>query len=132
MSDFQTGELGALSTWTAESKHFVEGELASQFVGMSANVTEPGNSSPFWHTHSVVEEVYVFLEGNGEMALDDEVVSVSAGSVVRVGQNVWRALHCLADSATPLKWLCVRAGGRALSEIGKDADLDRERAFPWG
>ena len=40
--------------------------------------------------HSVLEEMYVFLARDGQMGLDDDIVDVSAGTVVRVGQGVRR------------------------------------------
>ncbi len=35
-----------------------------------------GEQAGYWHTHSAIEEVYLFLTGQGEMGLDDEVVPV--------------------------------------------------------
>lgn len=115
----------------APGKSFVEGNLDSEFVGLSVNNTPPGGGSPFWHEHSKIEEIYVFLEGDGEMAIDDEVVPVAAGTIIRVPQGVWRALRCLPSSETDLKWLCIRAGEGSLAEIGNDAAIDQERPFPW-
>ena len=61
-----------------------------QYIGMTANALEPGEEAGYWHTHSHVEELYVFLGGTGQMGLDDDLVEVGPGTVVRVGQNVWR------------------------------------------
>ena len=129
MGDNHVIETGDLDSWGGKS--FVERDLAMRNLGMSVNATPPGGSSPFWHAHAALEELYVFLDGHGEMAIDDEIVPVRPGTLVSVGLNAWRALHCLPDSATPLKWLCVRAGADTLEGVGKDASLDRERPFPW-
>ena len=107
------------------------GNFLAPVLGMSANATDPGASSPFWHRHGRLEELYVFLEGHGQMALDDEVVEVTAGTVVRVAPETWRAVHSAVDADRPLKWLCLRGGGDGLAEIGRDGELDRERPFPW-
>ena len=136
MSDYTVSQIGPLSDWmklegVAPGKKFIEGELESAFIGISVNVTEPGGESPFWHTHSKIEEIYVFLEGTGEIALDDEVLPIEAGTVVRVGTDTWRALRCLPGSDVPLRWLCIRGGGDTLATIGNDADIDQERPFPW-
>lgn len=136
MSNYDVLELGGLASWhqlegAAPGKHFVDKDFPAQFIGMSVNSTEPGASQPFWHTHSVLEELYVFLGGEGQLALDGDVVDVTAGTVVRVGQGVWRALRCKEDSPESLKWLCIRAGGATLTEIGRDGELDKERPFPW-
>ncbi len=132
MSDYEVTEIGSPSTWGVEEgtgKRFVD--VAASFVGASANATKPGESSPFWHRHARLEELYIVIDGAGRMALDDEVIELRPGTVVRVPGHVWRAVHCDADSPVALTWLCVRAGGESLEAIGRDGELDRERPFPW-
>lgn len=136
MSDYEVVNVGPLDAWSALSgaapgKSFVEGDLGSEFIGLSVNSTEPGGTSPFWHRHEKTEELYVFLEGNGQMALDDEVIPVEAGTIVRVAPSVWRAVQGSPGSATPLKWLCVRAGGAQLDELKGDGAIDQDRPYPW-
>lgn len=133
MSGYDVSDIGGLDTWgiaEGTGKRFVDGE-AAQFLGLSVNATAPGASSPFWHRHGRLEELYVFLDGVGRMALDDDVVAVRAGTIVRVAPETWRAVHADADAGVPLKWLCLRGGGDTLSAIGRDGELDRERPFPW-
>lgn len=136
MGTYSVSQIGSMQTWAAlegvaPGKAFVETELGNEFIGISVNNTAPGATSPFWHTHSKIEEIYVFLEGVGQMALDDEVIAVAPGTVVRVGTDVWRALVCSPDSDSDLKWLCLRAGGAPLNQIGNDAEIDGERPYPW-
>ncbi|MGB4137625.1 MAG: cupin domain-containing protein [Microbacterium sp.] len=129
MSDYTTIEIGALDSW--DGKTFVEKDLGAEFSGMSVNSTEPGGESPYWHAHAKLEEIYIVIDGHGEFAADDDVLPLAPGSVVRVGPGVQHALRCLPDSSVPLKWLCVRAAGTPLAEVGRDATLDKERPFPW-
>ncbi|ALJ18674.1 cupin domain-containing protein [Microbacterium sp. No. 7] len=136
MSNYEILDIGAIGAWgdytgAAPGKRFVEKDLAAQFLGMSANSLAPGGEAPFWHTHTRLEELYVFLGGTGQFALDDEVVSVHAGTVVRVGAGVWRAWRAAPSSAEPLTWLCLRAGGDTLEAIGRDGEIARDRPFPW-
>lgn len=131
MSNYSVIEVGSMGDWGESAKRFVEGDLGTQYIGMSVNATEPGGESPFWHSHSKIEEIYVVLDGVGEIALDNEVLPLTAGTVVRVGQGVSRALRALPDSPIPMKWLCLRAGGNTLEGTGNDAELDKDTPFPW-
>ncbi|GAA3753639.1 hypothetical protein GCM10022240_03240 [Microbacterium kribbense] len=137
MSGYDVTQLGALNTWQdfagerSTGKHFVDKELSTQYLGMSANGIQPGEQAFGWHTHSQHEEVYVFLTGRGQMGLDDDVIDVQPGTVVRVGQDVWRIWRALPDSPEPLRWLCIRSGGDTLAGIGHDGGRDSERPLPW-
>lgn len=132
MTDYEVMELGAIDAWGAGSgKQFVDKEISTQYVGVSANALAPGGEAPFWHSHSTLEELYVFLTGHGQLALDDDVLDVQPGSVVRVGQDVMRAWRASPDSPDDLRWLCIRAGGKELGSIERDGELDKERPFPW-
>jgi len=142
MSDYEVVEIGAPSQWRAhfggfdearsrQGRRIVDHELTAQFIGMSANALAPGEDVGYWHVHAKVEELYVFLDGLGEMGLDDDVVTVSAGSVVRVGQGVLRTWRALPDSPTDLKWLCIRAGGEELPHFPNDSQRVPDRPMPW-
>lgn len=135
MSEYTSMELGPLDAWhaldgAAPGKVFLDRELGATNSGVSVNGLAAGQSSPFWHRHARTEEVYVFLGGTGRMALGDEVVEVREGSAVRVAPNTWMAVHADADSATDLRFVCVRAAGVPLAEIGNDAEISHE-PFPW-
>ncbi|MFT3797955.1 cupin domain-containing protein [Microbacterium sp.] len=135
MSTYDVLELGSIDSWgqadgVAPGKRFAEAALPLQYLGLSANSLDPGGSAPFWHRHATHEEIYLFLTGTGQMALDDDVVDVGPGTLVRVGQDTWRAWHAAADSDGPLTWICVRAGGGTLEQIGRDGERDT-RPFPW-
>ncbi|MGO1837895.1 MAG: cupin domain-containing protein [Candidatus Microbacterium stercoravium] len=129
MSGYNVTQIGTVDAWTG--KEFVEGELGAANVGISVNATEPGGESPFWHSHARIEEVYLVLEGTGEIAIGDDIVPLQAGTLVRVSPGSMLALRCLPDSPAPMKWICVRAGADSLADIGNDATLDSDRPFPW-
>jgi mannose-6-phosphate isomerase-like protein (cupin superfamily) len=142
VSDYQVIQIGALDEWrdhfggfrpttSRDGRRVVDHDVAMQYIGMTANALEPGEEAGYWHAHSRIEELYVFLEGRGQMGLDDDVVDVAAGSVVRVGQGVWRTWRAHPESAGQLRWLCIRAGGYALPEFPDDSERDEERPSPW-
>lgn len=135
MSNYGVIELGGLGDWGEGGQHpgkrFIEGDLGADSAGISVNSTEPGGESPFWHVHHASEEIHIVLSGRGEIALDDDVLPLSPGTVVRVDTGVWRALRALPEADEPMKWLCIRSGAAALADLGKDAEIDAERPFPW-
>jgi uncharacterized cupin superfamily protein len=109
----------------------VDHELDCRVIGLSATAYEPGEEAGYWHSHSVLEEVFVFLEGTGQMALDDDVVDVGPGSVVQVSPGVMRTWRALPDSPAQLKWLCIRAGQIPIPAIPDDATPIRDIPMPW-
>lgn len=142
MSDYEVLEIGALDAWRShhggfdaarsrDGRRIVDHELAMQYLGLSANALEPGEEAGYWHTHARIEELYVFLAGAGQMGLDDDVVDVGPGSVVRVGQDVWRTWRAHPDSEGELRWLCIRGGGEPLPRTPDDGRRDPDRPSPW-
>ena len=65
------------------------------------------------------------------MGLDDDLVDVRPGTVVRVGQGVWRTWRCTPDSPDQLRWLCIRAGGDELPHLPDDSERAVDRDMPW-
>lgn len=142
VSDYRVLEMGGLGQWRAhyggfrpetsrDGRRIVDHEIAMQYIGMSANALEPGEEAGYWHTHSRVEELYVFLEGRGQMGLDDDVIDVGPGTVVRVGQGVWRTWRADPAAAGQLRWLCIRSGGYELPHFPDDSTRDEARPSPW-
>jgi mannose-6-phosphate isomerase-like protein (cupin superfamily) len=142
MTDYEVLELGGLDDWrnhfggfvparSRDGRRVVDHELTMQYIGMTANALEPGEEAGYWHSHARIEELYIFLDGLGQMGLDDDLVEVRAGTVVRVGQGVWRTWRARSDSQTQLRWLCIRAGGEALPHLPDDATRDTDKPMPW-
>ncbi len=72
----------------------------------SFQVFAPGTETGFLHTHKTHEELYFFLQGDGEFQVDGQVFPVTEGSVVRVAQAGRRSVrNC---GAAPLVMLCVQ------------------------
>lgn len=142
MAGYEIIDIGALEEWRSftggfrpdssrEGRRVVDHELAAQYIGMTVNALLPGEEAGYWHSHSSIEELYVFLGGRGQMGLDDELVEVGPGSVVRVGQNVWRTWRARPDSPEELRWLCIRAGGSELPHVPDDGARDTTRPMLW-
>jgi len=109
----------------------VDHELVGEVIGVSATAYEPGEEAGYWHSHSEIDEMYVFLEGEGQLALDDEVLDVRAGTVVQVGVGVMRTWRCKPNSPSQLRWLCIRAGVKPLPSVPNDSEAIWDRPMPW-
>ena len=142
MSDYEVISIGAPEAWrdhfggfapsrSRDGRRVLDHELTMQYIGMTANALLPGEEAGYWHTHERVEELYVFLAGRGQMGLDDAVVEVEAGTVIRVGQGVWRTWRARPDSDGELRWLCIRAGGEQLPHLPDDSERAEGRPMPW-
>lgn len=53
---------------------------------------QTGGKGSYGHRHKTQEEVYLVLAGTLQFKLDDDVVDVPAGTVVRVAPAVWRSV----------------------------------------
>ena len=71
--------------------------LGSSALGVSREVLAPGFRVPFGHTHREQEEVYVVLRGSGRIKIDDEIVELGEGDLVRVPPGAWRCTEAGAD-----------------------------------
>lgn len=69
----------------------------------------PGTETGFLHTHQCHEELYFFLQGQGEYQVDGQVFAIGEGSVVRVAPQGRRSVR--NTGSTPLIMLCVQYRG---------------------
>ena len=76
---------------------FARRALGSSRLGVSRETLAPGFRVPFGHTHSEQEEVYVVLRGSGRIKIDDEIVELAEGDLVRVSPGAWRCTEAGAD-----------------------------------
>ncbi len=93
---------------------FARDALRSPELGVSRFTYEPGARMPWGHRHRVQEEAYVVVAGSGRAKLDDEIVELSVGDVLRVAPPVVRSFEAGPDG---LDVICV--GGRK-PEKGND------------
>jgi mannose-6-phosphate isomerase-like protein (cupin superfamily) len=88
-------------------KHGMEG-IESRFArrnlelgksGVSFFKLEPGYRTPFGHTHSEQEEVYVVVSGSAQVGVDDEVVELSQWDALRIPAGAMHAMEGGPDGA---------------------------------
>ena len=76
-----------------DGKIFLNQILGLTSSEISLHKMPPRTSMPFYHKHRLNEETYIFLKGRGEFQIDDKVLSVTEGTVIRVaqgGERCWR------------------------------------------
>jgi mannose-6-phosphate isomerase-like protein (cupin superfamily) len=79
------------------SARFPKGELGCTRVALSRQSLGPSMRGPFGHRHEAQEELYVILSGSGRMKLDDEIVDIRPGDVIRVAPQTMRAFESGPD-----------------------------------
>jgi mannose-6-phosphate isomerase-like protein (cupin superfamily) len=120
------GKFSGLTDKTADgrTKKFMKADLG--LTGMEISVTriDAGGKTPFFHSHKQNEELYIVVEGSGQMQLDDHVIDVKEGSMVNVAPKCSRALRASAKEA--LTYLCVQAKENSLEQYSKEDGVRHE------
>jgi mannose-6-phosphate isomerase-like protein (cupin superfamily) len=78
---------------------FARTNLDLENSGLSYFRLDGGFRTPFGHTHSEQEEVYVVLSGSARVAVDDEVVDLSQWDAIRIPSGTMRAMEAGSDGA---------------------------------
>ncbi len=110
-------------------KHFLKDIAGFTSCEISVNSMLPGGAMPFHHTHQENEEVYIFIQGKGQMQIDGEIINVQEGSIVRIapdGLRTWRN-----NSTEPLLFVIVQAKGDSLRQYGLGDGVVPEKAVAW-
>jgi mannose-6-phosphate isomerase-like protein (cupin superfamily) len=92
--------------------------LGSKVVGVSRERLAPNFRVPFGHTHRDQEEVYFILRGNGRIKIEDEILDLREGDLVRLAPGVWRCTEAGPDG------LEILAVGAPIAEEN-DAEIEQ-------
>ena len=73
---------------------FLTEHLGNTQVAFTHRVMPPqsGGKGSYGHRHKTQEEIYFVVSGKLQFKLDDEVVDVEGGTVVRVAPETWRSV----------------------------------------
>ena len=72
---------------------FPRRELGLATVGVGHLKLAPGVRVPFGHRHKEQEEIYVVIDGGGRIKLDDEIVDLQKGDVLRIEPATMRQVE---------------------------------------
>lgn len=114
---------------TAKGKVFLKELIGTNGSEISMNKLPAGYTIPFSHAHKQNEEVYIFIKGQGQMAIDDEIVPVGEGSCVRLAPA---ALRCLRNSGQEeLYFIVIQAREGSLGQYTFDDGIKLEHNINW-
>ena len=82
---------------------------------ISVNGLPAGVSVPFVHAHKMNEEVYIILEGKGQLFLDGEEFDIEKGNVIRIDPEGQRCFK--ADTACSLQFICIQTQAHSLTQF---------------
>lgn len=81
---------------------------------ISFNNLPAGAGVPFIHSHKNNEEIYIILEGKGTVTLDDEMVTLNKGDVLRISPAVKRQFK--AGDKEGISYICIQVKADSLKE----------------
>jgi mannose-6-phosphate isomerase-like protein (cupin superfamily) len=76
---------------------FAREPLGCRKFGLSYQRLAPNSRFPYGHHHKEQEEVYVVIDGSGQVKLDDEVRALEQWDAVRVGRDTIRSFEAGPD-----------------------------------
>ena len=99
---------------------YARGYLDTDHLGVSYFQYEPGKRSAFGHRHKEQEEVYMVLQGRGEICVGDERREITAGQAVFLPPTVFHQLTNLGD--TPLHMMYIYCPGGDVAHWRQELD----------
>ena len=85
---------------------------------------------PIYHNHHQNEEVYIFIQGQGQLQVDGETLDIKEGSIVRIspeGERIWRN-----TSDESLVYIIIQVKQNSLEQYGLNDATIPEKAANWG
>ena len=92
-----------------DERYVVRDNKTLKNLVLSSTRLNPGKHTT-GHRHEGQEEVYMFVEGTGEMMLDDDRFPVKAGDMVLIEDGVFHRVYNTSEN--PLYFVCVFDGKR--------------------
>ncbi len=99
------------------SARFGREDLGCVETGFALQTLKAGTSLPFGHRHDAAEEVYVVIDGSGDMLLDDLVVPVERLDAVRVAPGALRSFRAGDDGLSFLVFGPHHQGDGAMTPV---------------
>lgn len=105
-STYSMARWDELKDYPGETCRIYSGPLACEHIAFIINRQEPGSAGAM-HAHDVAEEIYVLLNGQAEMLVEDEVIEARPLDAFRIPAGVQ---HTTRNSTTEdALWLVIGA-----------------------
>lgn len=98
---------GADGKVMATGKVFLKDAIKATGSQISYTVIQPGQTGPFFHLHHKNEEIYMILKGSGEYQVEDDIIPITEGSVVRIGVEASRNIK--NTGSEPMIVICFQS-----------------------
>ena len=97
---------------------------------ISLNRLPPKKSVPFYHKHQLNEEIYIFIDGEGEFQIDDRVFPIQEGTIVRVDPE---GIRCFRNTSETQALTFIAIQVRKNSYQGKTIEdgIPVEKRVSW-
>jgi hypothetical protein len=110
------------------------GICGSPIIGKRENLSETvrvpaGAGVPFYHKHHLHEELYLFLNGQGQFQIDEKIIEIREGTALRVspdGERTWRN-----NSKEDLFYIVIQATEFSIAADGTEDGYSVQRKVVW-
>jgi uncharacterized cupin superfamily protein len=85
-----------------QEARFPAADLGAEQTGINYLIVKPGEREAFAHRHKLAEEIYVVLDGSGQVKLDETVEELKPLDAVRVSPGVARSFQAGPDGLAVL------------------------------
>ncbi len=97
---------------------------------ISINELSAGASIPFVHAHKLNEEVYIIIEGKGQIYIDGEEMDIEKGNVFCIDPAGQRCIKAADDST--IRYICVQTLANSLTQFTEtDGIIDESIKTSW-
>jgi len=97
---------------------------------ISVNKLPPRTSMPFYHTHRLNEEIYIFVKSVGEFQIDGKVLPIQEGTVIRVGPDGERCWRNTSDMDS-LYYIVIQARAGSYNGHAIEDGIGVQKKVSW-
>ena len=108
-------QLGALAAFgnNGEGRTVLGDALGLTGAEVSVNLLPAGAAIPFLHSHTLNDELYIILTGNGTFIVDGETFTVTEGDFVNITPNGLRGIQAGTED---LRYVCIQVQAGSLAQ----------------